>query len=134
MPIPKGPQAGWLRTGWPLLLVVLVSAASAWAHAVVVESSPEDGAVLARAPDYAVLRFNARIERGLSQVSLHAAGGRPIPLPPRSPAPPGQEAPDRLAVRLPELGPGAYEIRYRVLAADGHVTPGVLRFTVSQPP
>jgi methionine-rich copper-binding protein CopC len=33
-------------------------------------------------------------------------------------------------VDLPPLAAGAYGLRYKVLAVDGHVTESVLRFTV----
>ena len=42
-------------------------------------------------------------------------------------------AADRLVVPLQPLTPGVYIVRYRVLAADGHVTEGALRFTVKAP-
>ena len=41
--------------------------------------------------------------------------------------------PDTLAYPLPELPPGAYRIKWRVLATDGHLTDGVLSFTVVAP-
>ena len=41
-----------------------------------------------------------------------------------------EATPDRLTIPLEALGPGAYVLRYRVLAVDGHVTEGALRFTV----
>jgi methionine-rich copper-binding protein CopC len=33
-------------------------------------------------------------------------------------------------VKVPPLAAGRYGLRYKVLAADGHVTESVLRFTV----
>ena len=41
---------------------------------------------------------------------------------------------DRLVVSLPPLAAGAYMIRYKVLAADGHFTENVLRFKVPASP
>ncbi|MGH7300090.1 MAG: copper resistance protein CopC, partial [Candidatus Rokuibacteriota bacterium] len=38
--------------------------------------------------------------------------------------------PDRITIPLEPLEPGVYVLRYRVLAVDGHITEGVLRFTV----
>ncbi len=37
---------------------------------------------------------------------------------------------NRLIVELPALAPGAYALRYRVLATDGHYTDNALRFRV----
>ena len=36
-----------------------------------------------------------------------------------------------LTVDVPALTPGIYGLRYRVLAADGHLTDGLLKFTVA---
>ena len=34
---------------------------------------------------------------------------------------------------LGQLAPGAYLVRYKVLAVDGHITEGILRFSVLEP-
>jgi hypothetical protein len=89
--------------------------------------------VLEQSPQRAVLRFNGKIERRLSRVTLSRGDGAPLPLPAAFPA----DAPgplDRLVIPLPALGAGAYVLRYRVLSADGHITDGVLRFTVKAAP
>jgi methionine-rich copper-binding protein CopC len=100
------------------------------AHAIVLESSPLHDAVLTESPARIVLRFNSRIEAGLSRVTIEAASGRPVSLP----AAGALGAENRLVVPLNPLPPGVYVVRYRVLAADGHVTEGALRFTVKAAP
>ncbi len=40
---------------------------------------------------------------------------------------------DRIELPLTPLAPGAYVVRYKVLAVDGHITEGVLRFSVLEP-
>jgi len=57
--------------------------------------------------------------------------GRPVALPV---ARAGGEDAARLIVPLSPLAPGVYIVRYRVLAADGHVTEGALRFTIQAAP
>ena len=74
--------------------------------------------------------FPSRIEHRLTRLTLTDAQGRTIPLPPLAPA---GATPDRLVVPLPRLAPGTYLLRYRVLAVDGHLTEGLLRFTVKAP-
>jgi hypothetical protein len=37
-----------------------------------------------------------------------------------------------VTVDLPPLAAGSYGLRYKVLAADGHVTESLLRFTVAE--
>ena len=115
-----------------LLVLLLFTAGLAGAHAVVVESSPGDNEVLARSPREVVLRFDARIEKSLTRLSLTTSDGRTIPLP--QPADKYGEDPDRLVIPLPGLGPGHYILRYKVLSTDGHATPGLLRFSVAAEP
>jgi methionine-rich copper-binding protein CopC len=110
------------------LLLLLAVPAGARAHAIVLESVPAPDASLARAPERARLRFNSKIEKRLVRVTLTAGAGAAVPL---SAAHDGPDAPDQLVVALPPLGPGTYVLRYRVLAADGHITEGALRFTVT---
>ncbi|HVS26297.1 MAG TPA: copper resistance CopC family protein [Burkholderiales bacterium] len=101
----------------------------AFAHAVVVESSPRESAVLEQAPDRIQLRFNVKIEKTLTHVSLTKGGKQRIKLPPSDFS---QSAPERLEVLLPPLEPGDYLLRYSVLAADGHTTQGALRFSIAR--
>jgi methionine-rich copper-binding protein CopC len=101
---------------------------TAAAHAVLLESTPPDGATVSSSPRAAVLRFNSRIEKRLTRVALTDAKGHAVPLPA---GPYGaDDPPDRLTIPLPPLPEGAYRLTYRVLAVDGHATPGLLRFTV----
>jgi len=100
------------------------------AHAIVLESVPAPGAVLARAPERVVLRFNSKIEKGLTRVTLANSDGAPRLLSIASDGPGGDREPDRIVIPLPALLSGRVVIRYRVLSVDGHITEGALRFTV----
>jgi methionine-rich copper-binding protein CopC len=104
------------------------------AHAIVLESSPTHDAQLAAPPDRVVLRFNSKIEHALSRATIEPAGGRPVALAAAGAVVDPRPAPDRLIIPLRPLGPGTYVVRYRVLAADGHLTEGVLRFTIRANP
>ena len=126
------------RLLWVLLpIAVLFSAGPARGHAIVLESSPVHDAVLERGPGAVLLRFNGKIVHRLSRASIEPAPGsaggaiprvRPVSIDLTGEgASPG---PDRLRVRLPVLPAGVWVLRYRVLAADGHVTAGALRFTI----
>ena len=88
------------------------------------------GAKLVEPPARIYLRFNSKLEKRLSRVTLTATAGRPVPLPV---AAGDGEKPDRIVLPLGSLRPGAYVIRYKVLAADGHITEGAVRFTVLEP-
>lgn len=113
-----------------LLMACLTLAAprAASPHAIVLESSPTHDAVLPRAPQQVTLRFNSRIEKRFTRVTLALADRAPVTvaLPPAD----AGATPDQLTIPLTPLGPGVYVLRYRVLAVDGHLTEGVLRFTV----
>jgi methionine-rich copper-binding protein CopC len=97
-------------------------------HAIVLESAPVHDEVLARAPAQVTLRFNSRIEKRFTRVTLASAGQTPVVVP--ATAPDADAMPDRLTIPLRPLGPGVYVLRYRVFAVDGHITEGALRFTV----
>ena len=81
-----------------------------------------------------MLRFNSKIEKGLTRVTLAAGGGPPRALSMASDAGGDAGGPDRLVIPLGPLPSGPYVIRYKVLSADGHVTVGALRFTVNASP
>jgi methionine-rich copper-binding protein CopC len=93
----------------------------------VIESVPAQGATVREAPRQVELRFNVRIEHALARASLRAIAQEPVAL---EALPSAEARTERLVLRLPALKSGAYEVRYQVLAVDGHVTQGVLRFRV----
>ena len=114
-----------------LLLILVLSPAAARGHAILVESSPKQDEVLKKAPKEAVLRFNARIEKKVTRATLVDEHDKKVKMPPMQEDKGGP--PERLVIALPELKPGAYRLEYRVMASDGHATPGLIRFTVAGP-
>jgi methionine-rich copper-binding protein CopC len=121
---------GWgaaLRAWALCATLVALAPGAAGAHAIILESEPAAGAKLAEPPARIYLRFNSKIEKRLSHVTLTAANGFPVPLAVKTD---GSEKLDRIVLPLGSLRPGAYVVRYKVLAADGHITEGALRFTV----
>ena len=104
------------------------------AHAIVLESVPARDAVLNHAPERVILRFNSKIEKRLSRITLSTAGATPLPVSIATDGPGAEAQPDRLVVPLRPLPPGNYVLRYKVLSADGHITEGALRFTVTGQP
>jgi methionine-rich copper-binding protein CopC len=122
----------WSLALQALLVVaeVAVLSTAACAHAVLVASSPKDNSVVTVAPKTVMLRFDARIEKRVTQVTLLDANRHKVVLPP---APHGYTSgpPDRLIIAMPNLKPGSYRLEYRVMATDGHLTPGLVRFTIA---
>ena len=93
----------------------------AQAHAIILESAPRHEEALAT-PKRLVLRFNSRLEQPLCSVQLVGPRQRTIALLRQDP----EAAADTLAYTLPPLDPGAYQARWKVMAADGHVTEGIV--------
>ncbi len=112
------------------LLLLQLCPGNVMAHAVVIESSPKDGEVLSKAPSEIILRFNARLEKGLVTVDLTSGDRTSVPLPPIRET--GKETQDRLIIPLPPLGPGTYFLRYKILSTDGHATLGRLSFRIME--
>jgi copper resistance protein C len=116
-----------------LLVLILFGAAPAatQAHAILVDSTPKQDEVVTAAPKEVVLRFNARIEKNVARATLTDGSGQKIKMPP---VPEDKDGPpERLIIPLPKLAPGSYRLEYRILASDGHSTPGLVRFKVKAP-
>ncbi len=112
------------------LAVVLVLGAPhhVFAHAVVTKASLDETPIKAQTPTPVTLYFNTGIEVGFTTVSLldHDGTARPLDVTEGTKA-------GTVVVSLPALAAGTYGLRYRVLAADGHVTENLLRFRVVAP-
>ena len=94
-------------------------------HGIVVDSSPKHQETVA-APKRLVIRFNSRLEKRLCSVTLVGPQqGGVLLVRQEDDAPP-----DTLIYPLPALKPGPYRAKWKVLAADGHVTEGAIVFTV----
>jgi methionine-rich copper-binding protein CopC len=100
----------------------------AQAHAVIIESVPAVGSVIAPGGFNAVLRYNSRIDHRRSRLTLVSPEGESTPLEIAQ-----DSAPDLLMSPLSDLAPGQYRIRWQVLAIDGHLTRGDIPFSVKAP-
>ncbi|CAG1021870.1 hypothetical protein MTYM_01312 [Methylococcales bacterium] len=96
------------------------------AHAVVTESSLKTHPIEVNHPTEVVLNFNSGVELALSKVFLVSAGDVFHPLEIAKGKKPGQ-----MLIKVPALEEGDYAIKYKVFAADGHLTEDVIRFKVS---
>lgn len=106
-------------------LVCATPAPSAFAHAVLMGSEPEARATVAPGPAELVLRFNSRLDRARSRLVLVRPDRTEAVLDLRDDGPP-----NALQARADVPVPGAYALRWQVLAVDGHITRGELPFTV----
>jgi copper resistance protein C len=119
-----------------LLLAVLALAsgplaAPVFAHSLLVRSQPDRGATVARAPERVQLWFSERLEPAYATLSVWSEAGTQVDA--------GDAAVDTgdprvLSTSAPNLAPGRYTVRYRVLSVDGHVVESSFTFTVKAAP
>ena len=119
---------------WVCVVFLFLAAAASFlspsslAHAVLLESSPALKSSVS-GPDVPLkLRFNVRIDAARSRLTLVDPDGalRTLEIL-------GQSEPDILSAEAKGLRPGAYRLRWQVLASDGHITRGEIPFTVVKP-
>lgn len=110
------------------LLVVLLCATPASAHAALRSSNPADGAVVTTLPRDFELVFNEQVDPSFAQVVIEDSAGT-------------NRAQQDLSVRGPsvsgtmprDLPAGRTTLRYRVVSADGHPVAGDVSFELRTP-
>jgi methionine-rich copper-binding protein CopC len=124
-PIPAGASYHDMRKRiLATLVVVLVSAPLAFAHAILLSAVPAANQSVS-GPDLDVqLKFNCRIDSARSRLTLSSPdrGVRPLAL--------QQSDPAVLHSHITGLATGEYRLQWQVLAADGHITRGEVPFSV----
>jgi len=116
----------WLARRFGVFAVFLLSfAATVEAHAVLKSSSPAPDSTVTGPDVPVVLKYNVRVDAARSKVQLLHPDNRVTDLPLDK-----QTAADTLATKATGLTPGAYKIQWQVLAPDGHITRGMVSFTV----
>ncbi|MDP3333051.1 MAG: copper resistance protein CopC [Methylococcaceae bacterium] len=110
-----------------LLSMLLVQTHNLYAHAVITDYSLKITPIYANKPDQVELSFNSKIELGLSQVFLVRKGDKHELLEVTNGKKQGQ-----IIIHIPALETGDYALRFKVFAADGHLTEDIIRFKVSQ--
>ena len=108
------------------LLISLVHASDAWAHASLVKSEPADGAVLAAPPSALTLTFNEPV----SPLVMRLVGPTGVTFAPRSVV---AENTTITIAGLPDLSSGTHVLSWRVISADGHPVGGALMFSIGAP-
>lgn len=112
---------------WQLLII----AAPASAHAVLVSSDPIDGSRLTSAPSRVTFMFDEVVQLPNGGTAAISDDGRHVE------QGSAQLSADGRAVVIPlsmNLGEGTYTVSYRVVSADGHVVTGAIRFGVNADP
>jgi methionine-rich copper-binding protein CopC len=94
-------------------------------HAILKESSPAANATVS-GPDVAItLKYNVRVDSTRSKIQLSRPDESVTELQLTK-----QISPDTLSSKATGLTPGAYKLQWQVLAPDGHITRGVVPFSV----
>jgi len=95
-------------------------------HAILKESSPPANSSVT-GPDVPItLKFNVRIDAARSKLQLISPDNAM-----RNLVLEKQASPDTLTTKAAGLQPGAYKIAWQVLAPDGHITRGLIPFSVT---
>ena len=110
-----------------LLFLTLCRAQWAVAHAVITDYSLKLTPIHANSPAQVELSFNSHIELGLSQIFLVSKGDKHQLLQVDTGSKQGQ-----VVIHIPPLETGDYALRFKVFAADGHLTEDVIHFSVSK--
>jgi hypothetical protein len=109
------------------VLGLVLSRRRAEAHAILEASDPPAGGTVPTGAITMKLRYNSRIDRTRSGLTLTRPdqSKTSLKIDPEGP-------PDILTSTV-TLTPGAYVVRWQVLAVDGHITRGDVAFTVTGP-
>lgn len=106
---------------------ILASPAVAAAHSLLLEARPAANSAVV-APPRVMLRFNNRIEKRLSRITVLDERGTPHALAIAA----ADGGADRLTAAMPPLAPGAYRVEWHVLSTDGHVVSGSFGFRLAR--
>jgi methionine-rich copper-binding protein CopC len=97
-----------------------------WAHAVLIDSTLHNSDVVSARTLAVVLSFNSRVDQERSTLTLERPGAANTPVAvDKSPTHPSE-----LSGQLSNLTSGSYKLQWQVLAVDGHITRGVISFSV----
>ncbi|WP_100444660.1 copper resistance CopC/CopD family protein [Glycomyces xiaoerkulensis] len=110
------------------LLLAVLPATAARAHASLLSTDPADGAELDEAPSAVTLHFNEPVSPVEEAARLVDADGGEHPVT-------ATAADDDVVLELPPgLGEGRFTLSWRVVSADGHPVAGAVSFSVDQGP
>ena len=99
----------------------------ALAHAMLVKAEPARRAQLTQTPAQVRLWFNEEVEKDYASLTVLDPAKAPV-----TEAKPhiATDDPKAIVLSLPELEPGKYTVKFRVLSVDGHVVDSSYDFTV----
>lgn len=111
-----------------LLTVALLSpvlSSLAWSHATARVSTPENGAVLSESPTEISIQFNGPAK--LVSLTITGADGNPVNIDIAE----ATSVDGLVSVAITSLPADQYQVSWRAMGLDGHVTAGKFSFEVS---
>jgi methionine-rich copper-binding protein CopC len=99
---------------------------TAWARAILIDSTLHEAAVVSERTFAVELSFDTRIDQLRSKLILEGPSHRSTPVAVED----DSMLRSKLLARISDLKPGSYKLRWQVLAVNGHITRGVISFSV----
>ena len=112
----------------PGLLGMLLAPVGAMAHAILEQSQPAAGGHVPAGKVTLTFDYNSRVDRARSRLTLTRPDKTQAVLKIDQSGPPNV-----ISTSTELTAPGAYAVRWQVLATDGHITRGDVPFTVTGP-
>jgi copper transport protein len=109
-----------------VVLIALAAAPSAFAHAILQESTPSNEQVVRQSPPTVSLRFNEAVETAFGSIRVYNCGGARVDSG-KIGRPDERSVSIRLDRKLPR---GTYTVTWRVISADSHPVAGAFVFQV----
>ncbi|MDA1342352.1 MAG: copper resistance protein CopC [Proteobacteria bacterium] len=113
-----------------VLLASLVLPMPVFAHAIMVKSQPVADSTIAESPKQVDAWFNDKVGSEYKALAVIDSAGKRVDNKDAA-----QETFDQshLYVTIPQLPPGTYSVRYRVVSLDTHIVTGKFKFTIKTP-
>jgi copper resistance protein C len=118
----------------PLLGLALMASLAlpmpVFAHAIMVKSQPVVDSTIAESPKQVDVWFNDKVGSEYKALAVIDSAGKRVDNKDAA-----QETFDQshLYVTVPQLPPGTYNVRYRVVSLDTHIVTGKFKFTIKTP-
>jgi copper transport protein len=109
-----------------VVLIALAAAPSAFAHAILQQSTPENGSVVRTSPAAVTLRFNEAVETAFGSIRIYDCGGGRVDAG-KITRPNERSVAVAVGKKLPA---GTYTVTWRVISADSHPVAGAFTFSV----
>jgi methionine-rich copper-binding protein CopC len=110
-----------------LLLIFVATSARLEAHAFLKDADPEVGSTIQTSPSEVRIRFTENIEPAVSSIQVFDASGKEVD---KRDMHLDRSDHALLHVSLPRLGAGTYNVVWRVVSVDTHLTNGNFKFRV----